>query len=1002
MTRTKKRLGRRLASGAIALALTLLPGGIGTAVASADPVSGGPAPVNLNSVSSFADSFAQATALDTDPMYGLNVGLGQRQTLAGGQAPISYTRVSGRWDTTTPPSPWLVQTSHPAHPDKLAFFGEISAVMLGAPAIADAGGHYTVSTTIDPVEGDTSSKEWGSIVLSRSHRSTGYVTNSDVDLGLTVASNGKLELFHGGGVGEVPFWTGNVAPGAGVFTVALTVSTGADRLVSLTVNGNRFDVPAPAAVTRWPGSSYLYLGAYLSSGEVTTFGDGSGHGLAVSNVDTSVTSSPKPLVDTFDGASNATADFGLDNDLSARQPSLVSADYTLVSGAPGLPPAPAARSAQVNNPAYPNVLSFPNGPAAVRLNKPATSDLSGAYTVHAVLTPVVGSLTSTDWSSLVVSNSPGGTGWIEGLDVALGLRIRANGGLQLFQRGTAYWATEQTVPAAASYTVSVTVASGDAKQATVVVNGTTFTVQAPAELPRDGYVYLGSHPSATGQAGTVDDLRVSMLGGLDYYGYFDIMDRDDPNFSANHTGEVAPWTNMNQFIAQDPAKGYLDYCLPASCIVDAGYQVMNEATGRPNPDAPARLAALRASIGSNIDKVAAIYMIDEPYCGSCGHHLNEVEVQTAVNQIQAAFPGKMILLTMDVANVGTTLPGGVDLVGFDIYCLGRATVQEKLALFKHSLASQDQHLVLFPESSNATTPRGPVANNCPGVSDATIAGYNSEYRAIAANDPRVVYLLNFRWLGPQQFTEMPQTVQKQRALGSAVINATKSGPADSVGVYRPSDLRFNEGARNGVLIGSPPFGVAGDVPLTGHWSGPGVDTIGVYHRATAVFTLSTDNAGPGITAHYGDPGDIPLVGDWDGNGTDTIGVYRPGNQTFYLSNDNATPTPGIKMGDPDDTPIVGDWDGNGTDTIGVYRPGTQMFYLSDTNSAPNVDHRVKFGNADDVPIKGDWDGSGVDTVGVYRPGDQTFYGAAFDTNVVIFGGVRFGNPDDRPLVGNWG
>ncbi|GAA2791041.1 hypothetical protein GCM10010441_15300 [Kitasatospora paracochleata] len=984
-------LGRRIASGTAALALAVLPAVLGLQPAAA-AASGPPTPADLNTSGSFADSFTQGTELDTDPMYGLNVGLDRREQ-DGTARQISYTRVSGRWDTAVPPAPWYVQTSHPQHPNKLLFSLGHSAVMLDAPALADESGHYTVSTTVDPVEGDTTGADWASIMLSRSHRSTGYVTNADVDLGLTVSSGGKLALFHGGG-GEVPFWTGRVTPGAGPFAVSLTVSTGADRLVSLTVDGTRFDVTAPAGVTRWPSSSYLYLGAYLdSAGEVTTFGDGTGHGLAVSRVDTTAASGPKPFVDTFDGVPGDTADFGLDQQLSARQPSPASAHYTQVSGAPGLPVTPAAGGVRVNSPDRPNALSF-TAPTAVRLDKPATADLSGTYTVHAVLTPVVGSRTSRDWASLAVSGSEAGTGWVEGPDVALGLRIRADGTLQLFQHGTATWASEQSVPAADSYRVSLAVAAGAARQATLVVNGTAFTVPATADLPRDGYVYLGSHPSTTGQAGTVDDLRISMIGGLSYYGYFDIMDPDAPNNSADHSAEVASWTNLNGYLAQDPRKGYLDYCGPASCIVDAGYQVYDQAHGGPNPDAPAALAGLRAAIGSNIDKVAAVYVIDEPYY----HGLDARQVQTAVDQIRAVFPDKMIHLTMDAGslfNPADTIPSGVDVVGFDDYCKGRATVRDELSQLERKLASPDQHLMLFPESITAGL------WGCEHTTDAAMAAANAEYRAIAGTDPRVVYLQDFRWLGPDQAATYPLTVAEQQREGRAVVNATPHPPLSSVGVHRPGDRSFHEADRAAATIGSAQFGAAGDVPLVGHWTGPGTDTIGVYRPSSQTFLLSADNATATVTARFGNPGDVPLVGDWSGQGRDTIGVYRPGDQTFYLSNDNATVAYAIKMGNPGDTPLVGNWSGQGRDTIGVYRPSTQMFYLSNSNTSANPDHVVKFGNPGDVPLKGDWDGTGIDTVGVYRPGDRTFFGAARDSNVVVHS-ATFGDLDDLPLIGNWG
>ncbi|MFG2820464.1 hypothetical protein ACGFX4_13640 [Kitasatospora sp. NPDC048365] len=993
-----KHAGRGLASCAAALAVAVLPAVPWTAPASA-ATAGGPTPAVLSSSGRFVDSFTLDPSRNTDPMYGLNVGLDAREQ-SGTAHPVSWTRTTGVWSGTTPPKPWTAQVGNPSYPNRLVFADRTSAVMLGAPALADpTTGTYTVSTTVDPVVGDTAGSDWASLVLSRSHRSTGYVTNADVDLALTVTSSGGLALFHGG---PTPFWTGQVAAGSGSFAVSLTVSTGADRKVALKVNGTDFDATAPAGVTRWPSSAYLYLGAYLgTSTERTTFGDAQGGGLTVSNVDTSASASPKTFVDTYDNAPNGTPDSGLNDDLSARQPSLVTAHYSAVSGAPGLPTEPAAGSVQVNNPAHPNVLSFPHGPAAVRLDKPATADLSGTYTAQAVLTPAVGSRTAADWASMAVSGSARNTGWVEGADVALGLRIRANGALQLFQHGTATWATEQSVTPADSYRVSIAVAAGSARQATVTVNGTSFQVQTSSQLPRDGYLYLGSHTSG-GNVGTVEDLRVSMLGGLDYFGYYDIM---DPEQSIDHSSEVAAWTNMNEYGAQDPSKGFLDYCAPAACVIDTAPALSDKEEGL-NPNGLARLQALHDSVGSNLDKVSVIYLIDEPYTNltEWKDHpaLSAQQVQQMVDWVRAVFPGKLVQLTLDQPSVyqpTAVIPTGVDLVGFDHYCQGRAVIRTELTQLESKLTSPGQHVVLFPES---------LVNGlwgCGAATDATLAAANAEYRAIAAADPRVVYLEGFRWLGPEHPTSLPLTVRAQQAIGTGVVNATKTPAADSVGIYRPGSGTaasvFAEANPDGSTIGSAAFGGAGDVPLVGHWSGPGVDTIGVYHPATQTFELSGDNATATVTAKFGAPGDIPLVGDWSGQGRTTVGVYRPSTQTFLLSNDNVTTAYTIGMGNPGDLPLVGDWGGNGRTTVGVYRPSTRGFYLSNSNTEARVDHSIVFGDAGDVPIKGDWDGTGTDSIGVYRPGTRGFYGAAKDSTTVAFSAV-VGDQGDTPLTGNWG
>ncbi|MFE2105006.1 hypothetical protein ACFXAF_03890 [Kitasatospora sp. NPDC059463] len=987
------RARRALGVAASALTLALIPAGPGGATgAAAAP----PKPVDLTATRPFHDTFTQDPALATAPFYGLNADLTTRQAPPDGERTISYTRVSGRWWTAEPPDSSFVQVGPAARPNRLVFGKGISAVMLGAPAVADAGGRYTVSTVVDPSVGDTTSQDWASIVLSRSHRSTGYVTNADVDLGLTVKSDGKLALYHGGG-GESAFWSGQVTP-ADSYAVSLTVSTGADRTVTLEVNGTTLTATAPATVTRWPSSAFLYLGAYLdsSSTKVTTFGNGAGQGLSVSRVDTSAGASARPLVDTFDGAPSGTADFGLNQDLSARQPSLLSSNYVAESGVNGLVTDPVPGAAQVNSPAHPNVLSFPRGTAAVRLAKPATADLDGLYTVQARLTPAVGSTTGTDAAHLAVSRASNGTGAVDAPDVALGLRVQADGALTLHQGGTV--TALASVPAAPSYTVSLALAAGPDKLATVTVNGReVFSGTTAAELPRDGYVVLGARPSAAGRVATVDELRISMLGGLGYYGYYatvDPIDGPHPDF----TPKVAGWTNFNGYSrdADNISLGFLDNCRPASCALGVNPEVVNPGVGhrlvaKPTAEIEDNLTALKARIGGNLDKIGAIYLTDEAYY----RELTADQIRVQAELVRAAFPGKLLIFDYASGDLSPVpgvnpAPALADIVGSNRYCQGRGTVQGLVEKLRSKLASPDQHLMLFPETFRS--------DECGSSSDAQIAAFNAEYEAVAAQDPRIVYLHPFRWMSGTA-ADLPQTVARQQAAGTAVVNATPARRPSSVGVYRAADRSVTQASHNGVTIARATVGAPGDVPLAGHWNGPGVDTIGYYRPSTAEFFLPGPDGTIGAPVRYGNYDDVPVVGDWSGRGRTTIGVYRPSEATFYLSDDNAVFKYRIMLGNVGWKPLVGDWDGNGTTTVAVYDPQTRTFHLNDSNQTEHV-RDVVYGNTGDIPVKGDWDGTGVDSVGVFRPSDHSFSGAAVGSDLTVFRATV--GDGETPLVGNWG
>src|SRR4051794_19304435 len=230
-------IGRRWIPAALSVALLMMAWTVPAEAATGAALS---TPADLSAAGTFLDTFSGVA--NTDPLYGLNVGLDARQT---GTAKASYTRVSGLWNSSVPPRPWAAQVNHPAHPNRLSFLSGTAAVMLDAPVLAGPDNSYTVATTIDPVLGSSTAADWGSLVFSRSRASDGYPSNSDVDLGFLIGASGGIQLFHAGAM----FWSGSV-PAADSYNVSLTVSVAADRTVTMVINGTRLVVVAPDTVGR--------------------------------------------------------------------------------------------------------------------------------------------------------------------------------------------------------------------------------------------------------------------------------------------------------------------------------------------------------------------------------------------------------------------------------------------------------------------------------------------------------------------------------------------------------------------------------------------------------------------------------------------------------------------------------------------------------------------------------------------------------------------------------
>lgn len=201
------------------------------------------------------------------------------------------------------------------------------------------------------------------------------------------------------------------------------------------------------------------------------------------------------------------------------------------------------------------------------------------------------------------------------------------------------------------------------------------------------------------------------------------------------------------------------------------------------------------------------------------------------------------------------------------------------------------------------------------------------------------------------------------------------------------------------------YGLPGDVPVMGDWTGSGIETPGVVrgvrHSPSGDGTLTwylrqvPGTGRPDAVVEFGGLGDVPVVGDWNGDGTTTIGVVR-GNRWLLRNSNTAGPADlDFRYGDPADVPVVGDWNADRVDSPGVVRGG--QWRLRNSVSAGPPDVQLEFSGSG-IPIAGDWSGSGQDRPGWFDSGlwrIRTSLTSGGPTS--SFG---FGDPDGAPLV--WG
>jgi RHS repeat-associated protein len=261
------------------------------------------------------------------------------------------------------------------------------------------------------------------------------------------------------------------------------------------------------------------------------------------------------------------------------------------------------------------------------------------------------------------------------------------------------------------------------------------------------------------------------------------------------------------------------------------------------------------------------------------------------------------------------------------------------------------------------------------------------------------------------------------AQSTSVTFAINAVPTATPGLYDPASSLWylrnsNTTGVADILAGYGPPG-GNWIPLSGDWTGDGVDTLGLYNPATGLFYLHNSNTTgvADITLLYGAVGQgwIPVVGDWTGQTSsagfpiDTVGLYDPKTSTWYLRNELTTGVADITIGyGPPGAgwlPLVGDWDGNGTTTVGLYNPATGYFYLRNSNTTGVGNIAFFYGDPTQnwTPVAGDWTGDGHNSIGMYDPKTCTWYLRNELSTGVADMTFSFGSPGSGwlPVMGDW-
>jgi hypothetical protein len=530
--------------------------------------------------------------------------------------------------------------------------------------------------------------------------------------------------------------------------------------------------PAVAAATPTPiGGS--------GSGAVSPIGSGPS-----SAPGTGSTLTDPGFTDSFATAVDDAPGYGLNDSLTSRQTGSLGVTYTRTSGLWNSTAAPQAWYSQVNHASYPKVLSFWDGTSAVRMDAPVVANAqNNAVGVQATLDPVTGDTTSPDWSSLVLSRDENDTGYVSNSDVAIGVLVRSNGGIQVFQGGTslASIANFAKPNADGAFTVTISFRPG-VRAATVTVNGVSEAVTTTLGMPSSSWLFMGAYLSSASEVSTVSDLSALAVNtsglaldassNLRYYGYYAARLSGD-----SHLQEVSGRSNLNWVNISDPDDydpSVLTGCAADGCVVNTGNEFFQcDAQGNNCAlygNYVDRWNILAAEVKPYLNDIAAFYILDEPQW----HGATPAAIQTAAQQIKATFPDKKVMMVEAGPEITSSLviPSAVDWVGFDWYCQPFSTIQQKLATLE-SITSSSQSLFLLPENA--------PLSECAGLSghetDADIAALQWQYFDLAQANPRVIGLMNFgfwtapAWTSGSGAASLPLTVDADERVAARILAA---------------------------------------------------------------------------------------------------------------------------------------------------------------------------------------------------------------------------------------